>query len=300
VLYKIDRNHSVRASYNRAFRSPSTINNLLLIRSLQPVDLRALAPLLPPPAQPLVAQPFPLVVQVKGNPDLTEETLNAYELSYVGTFGGKTTLTVAAYLNDLRDNINLVNLAFNEDPYTAAAPPPGWLLPPAVLQAMAANNFFLPRTIATYKNIGPVWDRGLEVTLDHAFDEHVTVQANYSWQDEPEVQEQDRPEDEFPRAELAAPAKHRFNAAVLLRKDKFFGSASVSHAGSSFWTDVLTSAYHGTTDAYTMVNATAGVRVTDRVSISLKATNLLDEEIQQHIFGDILKRNVVADLRLSF
>ena len=32
----------------------------------------------------------------------------------------------------------------------------------------------------------------------------------------------------------------------------------------------------------------------------LKATNLLNDEIQQHIFGDISKLQVVAELRVGF
>ena len=108
-------------SYNRAFRSPSTINNFLLMRIVQPVDLSALAafrPLLPallPPGLPAAhaeaavlqleqqldqttAQPFPLVVQAVGSDvsagtlergGLTEESLTAYELSYTGNFGAE-------------------------------------------------------------------------------------------------------------------------------------------------------------------------------------------------------------------
>ena len=33
------------------------------------------------------------------------------------------------------------------------------------------------------------------------------------------------------------------------------------------------------------------------MTLSLKGINLTNEKIQQHIFGDILKRSVVAELR---
>ena len=58
-IVKPDEDHSVTLSYNRAFRSPSTINNFLLMSIVQPVDLSGLAafrPLLPallPPGLPL-------------------------------------------------------------------------------------------------------------------------------------------------------------------------------------------------------------------------------------------------------
>ena len=47
-----------------------------------------------------------------------------------------------------------------------------------------------------------------------------------------------------------------------------------------------------------MLNATLGVKLADgKVMVSLKGINLTNEKIQQHIFGDILKRSVVAELR---
>jgi hypothetical protein len=38
----------------------------------------------------------------------------------------------------------------------------------------------------------------------------------------------------------------------------------------------------------------------DRVVTSLKVTNLGNAEVQQHIFGDILRRQVVGEARFSF
>ena len=61
---------------------------------------------------------------------------------------------------------------------------------------------------------------------------------------------------------------------------------------------MLNAAYAGFTESYTMLNATLGVKFADgKVMVSLKGTNLTNEKIQQHIFGDILKRSVVAELR---
>jgi hypothetical protein len=69
----------------------------------------------------------------------------------------------------------------------------------------------------------------------------------------------------------------------------------------AFWSDVLTAQYAGFTDAFTMVNAAVGVKWADGKYItSLKAVNLLDEDVQQHVFGDILKRSVSAELRMKF
>ena len=297
AVFKPMTDHTLRASFNRAFRSPSVVNNHLSIQTVQPVDLSGLAPLLPAPLQPLVAQPFPLRVQVVGNPDLKEDSMTAYEVGYTGTFMGKTTLTLAAYMNDVDDNINFVQLPLNQDPYTASNPPPGWRLPAQIITLMAASNRFLPRTVATYQNLGPIRNKGLEVSLEHDFSNSLNVYVNYSWQDNPEPLDDPNP---FPPEEISAPPTNRFNVGVSFKQKKLFGSASVNYSDEGFWSDVLTRDYHGTTEAYTMFNASLGVRWSERVTFTLKGTNLTDEDIQQHIFGDILKRNLVGELRLSF
>ena len=50
-----------------------------------------------------------------------------------------------------------------------------------------------------------------------------------------------------------------------------------------------------------LINAAAGVRwMGDRLVTSIKVINLANAEVQQHIFGDILKRQVVGEARFSF
>jgi hypothetical protein len=38
----------------------------------------------------------------------------------------------------------------------------------------------------------------------------------------------------------------------------------------------------------------------ERVTTSIKVTNLGNQDVQQHIFGDILKRQVVGEVRFGF
>jgi len=49
------------------------------------------------------------------------------------------------------------------------------------------------------------------------------------------------------------------------------------------------------------VNAGIGVRwLADRVVTSLKITNIGNAEVQQHIFGDIFRRQIVGEARFVF
>src|SRR5262249_12808839 len=131
VLYKATRDHALRLSFNRAFRSPSVINNSLFIKRLYPVDLSLLG----------LPQPFPLVTELRGNPNLKEESLSAFEASYAGTFGGPR-VSAAASLNTLYAPIPFTTEPFSREPYTSSNPPPNWPFPPAVLDVLAASGVF--------------------------------------------------------------------------------------------------------------------------------------------------------------
>jgi hypothetical protein len=50
-----------------------------------------------------------------------------------------------------------------------------------------------------------------------------------------------------------------------------------------------------------MLNAGFGVRVAeDRITAGVKLVNLNNDDAQQHIFGDIIKRQIVAELKYRF
>ena len=139
-------------------------------------------------------------------------------------------------------------------------------------------------------------EKGLELSLDHRFDRGVTAFANYSWQSNPEVLSDPNP---YPAAELVLPPTNRFNAGVNVDGPRFLGSATVNYSDKSFWTDVLTAEFHGFTDAYTLVNGAFGVKwMQGKVTTLVKVNNLLDKDIQQHVFGDILKRSAVLEVRI--
>ncbi len=328
LMFKPGVDHSVTVSYNRAFRSPSIINNFLDMNILQPIDLSGLAvfrpllpALLPPDLPPAVAQgalqqleqqldqttsqPFPLVLRAVGSdlpfgsaprPGLTEESLTAYELSYTGTFGG-TTAGAAVYLNRRDNPIAFTEVAPTADPYTAENPPPGWVLPPQVLPFLASVGQYLPRTAFTYSNLGPTQQIGAELWFDQRISRSTSAWFNYSWQAEPEILDSDNP---FLPEELTLPPTHRVNIGASLNGTRFLGNTSISMATAAFWSDVLTPEFHGYTDGYTMVNGSFGVRWNNgAVTTLLKVTNLFNQSIQQHIFGDILRRTVVGEVRFS-
>jgi outer membrane receptor protein involved in Fe transport len=306
VMFKPTPDHSIRATYNRAFRSPSDINNYLDQNILQP----------PPPnpaIPPFINEPFSLELNTYGNLNLTEEHIDAFELAYTGTIHGKTTLGLSIYRNDINDNINFTYLYPPENPnlppptfYDVQNPARGFgavtgtpfQLSPQQMAILGAFGVQLPWKVATYLNLGPLRNDGLEASISHRITDQVSVYGNYSYQKEPKPLTAKSGQIPYPIAEITVPPKSRFNAGVSVDTDRFIGSVTVNYAGKAFWNDVLNELYWGYSDAYTMLNATIGVRFAEgKVMVSLRGTNLANEKIQQHVFGDLLRRSVVAELR---
>jgi len=303
AMYKPLQAHALRASFNRAFRSPSAINNFLDVATITGTfPLGAVDPRLGAAVFPVVTRSVGSDVPQRGEPnghDLQEESLTAYEIGYTGTFGGKTTVGLAYYINDTEENINFVTDLCRKR-YTAANPPTGWPFPPVVLEVLAQRGICLPAEF-TYLNLGKLRNKGFEASLDHSFSRYVTAFANYSWQGTPEAKDQNTP-----ASEIGLPPHHRFNVGASYNGRRMIGSLAVAYTSEAFWTDVLGASFNGATDSFTMVNATLGAKWHDgRITTVLKATNLLNDDnsqggIQQHNFGDIITRTVVGEVRYRF
>jgi outer membrane receptor protein involved in Fe transport len=286
LLLKPTLDQTVRLSFNQAFRAPSFINNNLQTTTLNDVNLSAISPLL---------ANFVLPVGAVGNPNLTQETLTAVELGYTGSLGRRATLTAAAYWNRTKNGIYFTQVGC----YSPANPPSTWpaFIPTAVIGlipgAACPNQRGLP-SLFSYRNLGTVKDRGIELGVDAVVNRYVNAFVNYSYQADPTIEG-------FDPSEANIPANSRFNAGVSFSRERFLGNLSVSYADEAYWQDVLDARFAGVTEAFTLVNGGFGVRwLGDRVVTSVKATNIGNQEIQQHIFGDIVRRQFVAEARFSF
>jgi len=287
LLIKPQQDHTFRLSYNRAYRSPSVINNFLDVTLTEPIPLGRINPA-------FGSEVYLLPIRPVGNQDLKETSLDAYEIGYTGIVSGRTVLSAAFYVNKTKDDI-----FFTENRnlrWTSANPPPNWAngkLPTFLVNVVSGGQGF-PASF-TYRNFGKTTQRGLELGVESPLNQYVNMFANYSYQAKPE------PEG-FDISELNLPAKNRYNVGANFSYARFLGNASVSYSDGAFWQDVLDDRYHGTTDAYTLVNAGLGVRwgSKDLITTTVKVMNLGNQDIQQHVFGDVTKRQVVGELRIQF
>jgi outer membrane receptor protein involved in Fe transport len=329
VMFKPTPDQSLRASYNRAFRAPSVINNYLDQNIFSPstVDLRPLGVAVPA-LRPLIPQePFYLVVNNFGNRNLKEEHVDALELAYTGTVG-RTSFGLAVYQNDINNNINFTTLLPDaENPqglpglafYSATDPAqgigattgrpltdpltgnPG--LSPLLMATLGQlpppfGPILLPSKVATYLNLGPIRNRGVEASIEHRINSEWVVSGNYSYQADPKVLDPASGQIRFPISEVEVPAKSRFNAAASYSGPRFLGNLNVSYSDKALWNDVLTAPYAGYTDSYTLVNATVGLKFAEgKGQFSLRGVNLLNQKVLQHIYGDLMRISLLAELR---
>ena len=285
-MVKPDAAQTFRVSFNRAFRSPSFINNNIETTILNEVNLSALSPL-------LARYVFP--IRATGNTDLKPETMKAYEVGYTGVIRKRATVSAAVYWNTTNDGIYFTPVAA----YGPASPPPGWPLPPAVLGILAALRppVVLPSRF-TYLNLGVIKDKGVELGVDAALNRYVNVFTNYSYAAMP-IAEDLPPGTSID--DINWPAKNKFNAGFNFSYRRLLGNLGVSYTDEAYWQDVLDARFAGKTQPFTVVNGGFGVRwLDDRLTTSLKMTNFGNTEVQQHIFGDITKRQVVGEARFRF
>ncbi|MGQ0735768.1 MAG: TonB-dependent receptor plug domain-containing protein, partial [Acidobacteriota bacterium] len=275
LIVKPRPNHSVRVSFNKAFRAPSFINNFFDTSFVSQVDLGP-------------AGPFQFASVAIGNENLKAEQLSAYEIGYIAGLG-RVTLDAAFYVNRTR---NIVLFA-QTGAYTSANPPAGWPLPPVVLDQLNASGRGLPSSFS-YRNFERITDRGVELAVEAGVLEGLTAYANYTWQDDPAARG-------FDLSELNLPPTHRFNAGLRRTGPRYFWGVSASFHDEAFWQDVLDARFHGWTPAYTIVDAGAGVRSPDgSMTVAVRATNLLNSVSQQHVFGDLIRRTVTGEVRFAF
>ena len=288
LILKPAANHALRVSFNKAFRSPSLINNYLETAIVNQLNLGAINPALNG-----VTYNFP--VRAVGNESLKEESTESFEVGYTGIIRNRATVSASVYFTTNRDEIFFTQTGR----YRAAAPPPRWPLPPVVLELLpppcttaVCTTGGLPSEFS-YRNLGTVKNKGFELGIDGAVNQAVNVFANYSYQAEPDP--------DFALSEVNLPPKNRFNAGLNFSQGHFLGNVSVSYVDDAVWQDVLDARFTGPTKAFTQVNGAFGVKFArDKITASIKAINLTNEEIQSHVFGDILKRQIIGELRFTF
>jgi iron complex outermembrane receptor protein len=299
LIVKPQPEQAIRLSFNRAFRAPSLINNYLQTAIVNQVNLGAINPI-------FQGRVYNFPTAAIGYEDLVQESTNQIELAYTAIINNRATVSAAVYWTKNTDEIFFTQTGR----YRATNPPPGWTtalapLPPAlalgVLEVLPppcpsltaeCTSGGLPSEFS-YRNLGEVINKGIELGIDGAVSTSLNVFANYSWQADPDP--------DFDISEVNLPPNNRVNLGLNYSQGRWLGNFSYSWIDDAYWQDVLDARYHGPTDAYSQVNGAFGVKWGgERLITTLKVINLFNEDIQSHVFGDIMKRQVLGELRVTF
>jgi outer membrane receptor protein involved in Fe transport len=310
LVLKPVADQTFRVSYNRAFRAPSMINNNLDVTIGTPLPLAALNSAVQGATKVpnlFAATDFYFVpTRATGNKDLKEEHTDAFEVSFTGKIGSRSLFSAAWYYNKISDEIFFTV----KSTYPTTTPPTGWTsIPkwaafgpagPVVATAVwggVQNSTHFPSEY-TYLNLGEVKQQGIELGLDSTVGSNTSYYVNYSYQNKP-VPSFPGLTAEQALAEINLPAKHRVNGGLTVTWSKMFASFNASYVGEAFWQDVLDSRYSGFTKEYTLTGLVLGAKINDKVTLQGRVNNIGNVAIQQHIFGDVIKRSFMVELKVN-
>jgi outer membrane receptor protein involved in Fe transport len=228
-----------------------------------------------------------------GNVDLKEESIRMIDFGYMGIWRN-VTFSASIYESNTEDVIDF----FPSEIYAAADPPPDWYfsgLPsppfPDFLDLLELPSEF------TYRNVAEVRQRGLDLSVEWQVSPVFNTFVNYSYMDEPKVSQVEG-DDTFG---INIPPANRFNIGFGYGGRRMRASLNANYTSRAFWSDVLDARFWGETDPYLMLNGSLAFDlVLDKLILTVKGTNLSDQEIQQHIFGDFIGRRIVTQLQYRF
>lgn len=208
------------------------------------------------------------------------ERQDAFEVGYTGVLNSWTTVSATVYDQRIKNNIWFLPVSF----YGPGAPPAGWPGDPSSVP-------FLPH-VFSFVNLGHVRDRGIELATNVEWAE-LSVQGSYTFQADPQLEH----DTIFP-LQINRPSRHQGGGGISYVGDRWSVAGDIQYTDSAFWADVLTPEFWGTTEAYTSVNARVSHRLPNSPwELWLGASNLFDQKIKSHAYGDVVRRKVTGGIR---
>ncbi len=209
-------------------------------------------------------------------------------------------------------------------PYVNALPPFRDLCPVGPVPYNQFLSIMLDGRIPAlfqYQNAQSTENRGLELGTHWSGPRGLSAWVNWSWQDVPRtdgvsmtdrvstlIHENAWGQDLDGDGVVAdtsqfvnIPARDRLGVGAQVDRGRWYAGLTWDHVDRTFWQDVLTSTFWGFVPSYDLVGIRGGWRFhAPGIELSAQVTNLLDEEIQQHIFGDIIDRRASVALTVRF
>ncbi len=307
LVYSINSDNTLRFTYNEAFQ----------VANYSEFFLQAQVGAFPGAVlQGLVCSrfgvdcgfPAAIPVLALGNEDLEVEEVKAFEIGYSGILNGKTFLTVDYYntenTNFITDLIPQVGTAVgttnpNFGPLAGVPAALGAVLNGvvggAIPGAILTNNFDGSPIIAavSYTNFGDVDTQGIDIGLNHYFNNQWSLSAGYSWFDF------DIKEDLPGFEQLLVPNTPENKLTFGLS----YVTSSWDAGISGRWVDDFrwsVGPFQGDVESYTTMDLNANVTINEHISLGLNVANLTDDEHFEAFGGDLLGRRALGNVTFSW
>jgi len=312
LVYSITPNHSLRASYNSAFQTPSLVEFFLRLPVAPPVDLspleQSLGPLLGSTS--LGFKQIPLLAV--GNENLPVEKIRSFEVGYNSVIGNRLSAGISVYRNWLENtDTNLLPQVGTSlgrlNPSYGAYRPPSNLSPQAAATVLSALSSVLPPSLfdalsndangspvfalLSYKAFGKANTHGVELDVKYALNTRWRFQANYSLFDF--SIEQEAPENRL----VPNTPKHQAKAGILYTGKRVDASVRYRWVNSFPWSVGI---YSGPVPSYSVVDSNVNYYIDRHWGIGVDAANFLNNEHYEMFGGDLLKRHILTYLAFSW
>lgn len=311
LVWKVNDDHVLRATYNRAFQTPTYSEYFLRAPSdIVPFDMIEAG------IEAAVGMDLPLNWQAVpamglGNENLEVEEIETIEVGYKGIIGSSMFLTLDYYQSNLTNFVSELLPGVNPDL-------PEFTLPdtlPAELQTVIwgvlqsslgaafpglsvnldPTNPFVPlghpMVTASYTNAGEVDMEGVEFSFNYFINPKWSIFGNYSWFDY-DVVSAELSEDLIPNA---PDSKYAFG--LVFDGDKALFRLRYKHSDDFLWAAGI---FRGMVPAYDVVNLNAAYDFTDSIRLALNVSNLLDDEHFENYGGSVNGRRALCSVHFRF
>lgn len=326
LVYTPHVNHSLRATFNRAFQTPNYSELFLRATAgVVPMDLieAGIEAAIFQQTGMMIDLPLnytPFVVRARGNSQLQEEQLTGYEVGYKGSLaGGRVFTTVDVYYNEIDDFVTDLLAGVNPEFPTASlddiVPPafdagPLANFKPIVLGALQQNipaNLLpgltfvdgVPQFVLSYANAGEVTERGIELGATVLLAANWEAFANYTFFDF-DIQDRTSPQGtELDETELLPNTpEHKANFGIVYSDPGRYSFGVKVHAQDAM--DWAAGIFAGHVPGYATVDLNGGWQATDYARLNLVWTNVLDKEVYQLYGGSVIGSRAIGGITFDF
>lgn len=325
VVFSPTPDHSLRATFNRAYQVPNYSELFLRVAAGAPVNLQPLELGIEAQIAQQTGQQIDLPlnfgvtpVEARGNNDLEVEEMTGFEIGYKGSLvQGRLFATVDVYSNEIQnfvtDLLPGVNPDFPAYRLPAAFDPGQPLAPfgPAVLAAIQQTlgpNFPLftslseggQALIVSYTNAGEVGEKGVELGLSYIPAPSWELSGNYTYFDfNIEDNRSDPGGIPVPEDELQANTpRHKGNVGVVYSNPERYGGGIKVHMQEAF--DWAAGVFSGRVPGFATVDLNGSWQFYNTARLNVVWSNVLDKEHFQLFGGSIIGSRAVASVTLNF